>query len=218
KDAESRRNQLMRDMAQLRLQAEVSELEGSLRAGEPVFPPYVLVDDAALCQHLARVRELVATARCILVIPLAVVDSLDMHKKDSPKAREAIRWLETQLRKGNRYIRAQKPKETKTNGQHSVLKKRNRDTWYILELLGCARYLAQQTGTFTGGNQSHTGGNSAQNNVVAVVTGHQWLMAPPLHPALQQVKAAAEQEGVTIDTVQDFGRKWKSILQQQGNG
>ncbi|KAK3764273.1 hypothetical protein RRG08_033355 [Elysia crispata] len=212
KDAESRRNQLMRDMAQLRLQAEVNELEGSLRAGEPVFPPYVLVDDATLCGHLTRVRDLVATARCILVIPLAVVDSLDMHKKDSPKAREAIRWLESQLRKGNRYIRAQKPKETKATGQHAMLKKRNRDTWYIMELLGCARYLAQQTGTFTGGNQN------AQASVVAVVTGHEWLMAPPLSPVLQQVKAAAEQEGVMIDTIQDFGRKWKSVLQQQGDG
>lgn len=212
KDAESRRNQLMRDMAQLRLQAEVNELEGSLRSGEPVFPPYVLVDDATLCGHLARVRDLVATARCILVIPLAVVDSLDLHKKDSPKAREAIRWLETQLRKGNRYIRAQKPKETKIIGQHSMLKKKNRDTWYMMELLGCARYLAQQTGTFTGGGQS------AQTSVVAVVTGYQWLMAPPLSPVLQQVKAAAEQEGVTIDTIQDFGKKWKSVLQQQGHG
>ncbi|CAL1531717.1 unnamed protein product [Lymnaea stagnalis] len=90
--------------------------------------------------------------------------------------------------------------------QHGGLKKKNRDTWYYLELLGCARYLAQQTGTFTG------------HNVVAVVTGHQKLLTAPLPTAIQQIKTLSEQEGVTIETVIDFNRKWKSILQQQGKG
>ncbi|KAI8793396.1 nonsense-mediated mRNA decay factor SMG5-like [Biomphalaria glabrata] len=207
KESESRRNQLMRDMAQLRLQAEVSELEGSLKSAEhPVFPPYVVVDDAALCSYLSKVKELAGSARCIVVIPLAVVDSLDLQKKDSANAREAIRWLEAQLRKGNRYIRAQKPKETLSTQQHGLLKKRNREAWYYLELLGCARYLAQQTGTFTG------------HSVVAVLTGQQKLMTPPIQPVIAQVKTSSEQEGVTIDTVMEFNRKWKSVLLQQGKG
>ncbi|XP_005110077.2 protein SMG5 [Aplysia californica] len=204
KDTESRRNQLMRDMAQLRLQAEVRELEGSLKTSDQqVFPPYVLVDDAALCRHLTKVKELAATARCILVIPLAVVDSLDMKKKECTSAREVIRWLEVQLRKGNRYIRAQKNQETLLSQQHGILKKKNRDSWYILELLGCARYLAQQTGTFTG-----------NNSVVVILTGEHKLLEPPLLPVIQQVRTSAQQEGVSVETVTEFIARWKSFLQQ----
>ncbi|CAG5114670.1 unnamed protein product, partial [Candidula unifasciata] len=207
KDTENRRNQLMRDMAQLRLQAEVNELEGSLKTSEHwVFPPYVVADDTALCNYLAKVKELTQTARCIVVIPMAVVDSLDMQKKDSANAREVIRWLEAQLRRGNRYIRAQRSKETLSLNQYGVHKKKNRDVWYILELLGCARYLAQQTGSFTG------------HSVVAIVTGRQKLMATPLPPVIQQIKSQAEQEGVTIETMVDFGNQWKSVLQQTGQG
>ncbi|BFZ01958.1 hypothetical protein BsWGS_04997 [Bradybaena similaris] len=207
KDAENRRNQLMRDMAQLRLQAEVNELEGSLKTSEHwVFPPYVVADDTALCNYLGKVKELTQTARCIVVIPVAVVDSLDMQKKDSANAREVIRWLETQLRRGNRYIRAQRSKETLSLNQYGIHKKKNRDAWYILELLGCARYLAQQTGSFTG------------HSVVAIITGRQKLVTPTLPPIIQQIKSQAEQEGVTIETMVDFGNRWKSVLQQTGEG
>ena len=54
-------------------QAEVKELEGSLNTNDTnsMFPPYVLVDHAALCEHLTTVKELAASARCIVVIPLA---------------------------------------------------------------------------------------------------------------------------------------------------
>ena len=71
-DAEARRNQLMRDMAQLRLQAEVSQLEGSLQsADQPSLPPYLVPDASALCDNLAQVRSLAQSARFIMIIPLA---------------------------------------------------------------------------------------------------------------------------------------------------
>jgi hypothetical protein len=62
----------MRDMAQLRLQAEVSQLEGSLQAskGHVSLPPYIVSDASSLCDHLALVKQLVASARFILIIPI----------------------------------------------------------------------------------------------------------------------------------------------------
>jgi len=36
----------------------------------------------------------------------AVIDHLDMMKKDSAGAREAIRWLETEFHKGNRSVQS----------------------------------------------------------------------------------------------------------------
>jgi len=83
---EARRNQLMRDMAQLRLQDEVSRLEGSLtttadrhsagtagsvpRSGTLPLPPYVVPDAPTLCDHLAVVRQLASSSRFIVIIPV----------------------------------------------------------------------------------------------------------------------------------------------------
>ncbi len=72
-DAEARRNQLMKDMAQLRLQAEVSQLEGSLTAAaHPAsLSPYLVPDASVLCSNLPVVKQLAASARFIVIIPLA---------------------------------------------------------------------------------------------------------------------------------------------------
>jgi len=84
---EARRNQLMRDMAQLRLQDEVSRLEGSLtttadhrsagtaesvpRSGTLLpLPPYVVPDAPTLCDHLAVVRQFASSSRFIVIIPV----------------------------------------------------------------------------------------------------------------------------------------------------
>ena len=39
----------------------------------------------------------------VFVCVFAVIDSLDVQKKDNHGARDAIRWLEAEFRKGNRY-------------------------------------------------------------------------------------------------------------------
>ncbi|KAF6728052.1 Protein SMG5 [Oryzias melastigma] len=55
-EEEARQNRLMRDMAQLRLQLEVSQLEGSLQQpkAQSSTSPYLVPDTAALCQHLSE--------------------------------------------------------------------------------------------------------------------------------------------------------------------
>jgi len=73
-------------MAQLRLQDEVSRLEGSLAehsgCSEPghrrstVLPPYVVPDGRTLCDHLNVVKQLAASSRFIVVIP---IDGLHCH-------------------------------------------------------------------------------------------------------------------------------------------
>jgi protein SMG5 len=81
----------MRDMAQLRLRAEVTQLEGTLQqasggsacsgaddkgkpAGGPAnsadLPPYLVPDAPTLCDHLNLVKQLAASSRFIIIIPL----------------------------------------------------------------------------------------------------------------------------------------------------
>ncbi|CAM9339812.1 unnamed protein product [Lampetra planeri] len=109
-EEEARRNRLMRDMAQLRLQLEVSQLEGSLQQpkAQSSMSPYLVPDTPALCQHLNLIRQLAGSGCFIIIIPRTVIDGLDRLKKENAGARDGIRFLETEFRKGNRYIRCQK--------------------------------------------------------------------------------------------------------------
>uniref|UniRef100_A0A673STF5 Nonsense-mediated mRNA decay factor n=1 Tax=Suricata suricatta TaxID=37032 RepID=A0A673STF5_SURSU len=103
---EARRNRLMRDMAQLRLQLEVSQLEGSLQQpkAQSSMSPYLVPDTQALCHHLPLIRQLAASGRFIVIIPRTVIDGLDLLKKEHPGARDGIRYLEAEFKKGNRTL------------------------------------------------------------------------------------------------------------------
>ncbi|NXK83702.1 SMG5 protein, partial [Amazona guildingii] len=91
---EARRNRLMRDMAQLRLQLEGSQLEGSLQQprAQAAMSPYLVPDTQALCQHLALIKHLATSGRFIIIIPRTVIDGLDFLKKENAGARDSIRY------------------------------------------------------------------------------------------------------------------------------
>ncbi|XP_041372957.1 protein SMG5-like [Gigantopelta aegis] len=203
RDAETRRNQLMRDMAQLRLQAEVSQLEGSLQVDQCVFPPYVIPTTDALCTSMALVRDLANSARGIVVITLSVIDSLDFMKKETSGAREAIRWLENEFRKGNRFIRAQKSNETLPGSHARQLKKKNREMWCTLEILNCARYLAQQSGTFSSG-------------CMVAVLADKPINPDTAPPDVNQALTLSAQEGVSYQNIADFANRWSDVYKNKG--
>ena len=78
-DAQARRNQLMKDMAQLRLQAEVSQLEGALQShDQPNLPPYLVPDAASLSGYLSQIKQLANSSRFIIIIPLAGKDTISV--------------------------------------------------------------------------------------------------------------------------------------------
>lgn len=118
-----RKLQLMKSMAQLRLEvyqlnilgiymidfviidfkAEISQLELCCnKADENQLPPYLVPDSKVLCNNLRTIQDAVRTNKSIIIIPLAVIDDLDSMKKETKLARDAIRWLESQFRQGNR--------------------------------------------------------------------------------------------------------------------
>jgi len=67
---EERKSRLMRDMAALRLQAEISQLENSLKNEEFSLPPYLVIDSTVLCTNLSLIQKFVQSQRFIIVIPL----------------------------------------------------------------------------------------------------------------------------------------------------
>ncbi|XP_076342958.1 nonsense-mediated mRNA decay factor SMG5-like isoform X6 [Tachypleus tridentatus] len=97
------RKQMMWNMAHLWLKAEVNDLESKVKGGGfPQLSPYLVPDISSFCQHLALSKQLRLSKRFVIVVPSVVTASLDERKKESVGAREAIRWLENELRHGTR--------------------------------------------------------------------------------------------------------------------
>jgi protein SMG5 len=208
---EARRNQLMRDMAQLRLQSEVSRLEGSLQSttadnARPTVPPYVVPDAQTLCDQLPIIRKLAASSRFIIVIPLAVIDHLDVLKKDSAGSREAIRWLEAEFHKGSRYIRAQKPHEKLQPTLHINLKK-DKEAMRFAQICDCCRYLGQQQ-QHQGGNSNMTSAGVDLRTMVCLLTTSR-VNSSDISIRTKEVIAAALQQGLPMQTAQEFLARWK---------
>ncbi len=79
------------------------------------IPVYLIPEASVLIGRLAVIRQLAGSQRFVFVIPSHTIRELDGMKKDSPDAREAIRFLETCFRQGNKYVRAQKVTEKVQN-------------------------------------------------------------------------------------------------------
>ncbi|XP_063172684.1 nonsense-mediated mRNA decay factor SMG5 [Candoia aspera] len=198
---EARRNRLMRDMAQLRLQLEVSQLEGSLQQpkAQCVMSPYLVPDTQALCQHLGPVRQLAASGRFIVIIPRTVIDGLDFLKKENAGARDSIRYLEAEFKKGNRYIRCQK--EVGKSFERHKLKRQDLDAWNLYKILdSCKQLTASQ-----GGSEDDTAG------MVTVITGFQLDDPSKLSAPMQSAIQAAASASIEIQNVLEFYKQWKEM-------
>ncbi|KAL2771536.1 nonsense-mediated mRNA decay factor SMG5 isoform 3 [Daubentonia madagascariensis] len=198
---EARRNRLMRDMAQLRLQLEVSQLEGSLQQpkAQSAMSPYLVPDTQALCHHLPVIRQLATSGRFIVIIPRTVIDGLDLLKKEHPGARDGIRYLEAEFKKGNRYIRCQK--EVGKSFERHKLKRQDADAWTLYKILDSCKQLTVAQGA----------GEEDPSGMVTIITGlpldNPSVLSGPMQAALQ----AAAHASVDIKNVLDFYKQWKEI-------
>ncbi|EGW07060.1 Protein SMG5, partial [Cricetulus griseus] len=200
-EEEARRNRLMRDMAQLRLQLEVSQLEGSLQQpkAQSAMSPYLIPDTQALCYHLPLIRQLATSGRFIIIIPRTVIDGLDLLKKEQPGARDGIRYLEAEFKKGNRYIRCQK--EVGKSFERHKLKRQDADAWTLYKILDSCRQLTLAQGA----------GEEDPSGMVTIITGLHLDNPSALSGPMQAALQAAAHASVDVKNVLDFYRQWKEI-------
>ncbi|NWU08396.1 SMG5 protein, partial [Cephalopterus ornatus] len=198
---EARRNRLMRDMAQLRLQLEVSQLEGSLQQpkAQSAMSPYLVPDTQALCQHLALVKQLATSGRFIIIIPRTVIDGLDFLKKENAGARDSIRYLEAEFKKGNRYIRCQK--DVGKSFERHKLKRQDLDAWNLYKILDSCKQLTVSQGS---GEDDTTG-------MVTIITGFQLEDPSTFSVPMQSAIQAAASASVEIKNVLEFYKQWKEM-------
>ncbi|CAJ0968837.1 unnamed protein product [Ranitomeya imitator] len=194
-------NRLMRDMAQLRLQLEVSQLEGTLQQpkSQSAMSPYLIPDTQALCQHLNVIRQLANSGRFIIIIPQTVIDGLDFLKKENAGARDGIRYLETEFKKGNRYIRCQK--EAGKSFERNKLKRQDTDAWHLYKILDSCKQLTVSQGS----NEEETAG------MVTIITGFQLDDPECFSPAVQSALQAVSGSSIEMKNVVDFYKQWKEM-------
>ncbi|KAM4601439.1 nonsense-mediated mRNA decay factor SMG5 [Polymixia lowei] len=200
-EEEARRNRLMRDMAQLRLQLEVSQLEGSLQQpkAQSSMSPYLVPDTAALCQHLGLIRTLASSGCFIIIIPRTVIDGLDMLKKENAGARDSIRFLEAEFRKGNRYIRCQK--ESGRSFERDKLKRQDIEAWHLYKMVDSCRQLTV----------SQSNGDEDTAGMVTILTGHLVEELSTRSAAMKAAVQAAGAAGMELKNMVQFYQQWKEM-------
>jgi len=127
---------VMKHMAELWLREEVKELEKE--AGKE--GGYVVVDGQALSSNLQMVKRTLGLKKFTVIVPAVAVQQLDGLKKSEKGARDAIRWLERELGRGNRWLRAQKEGESTKVENECYPRQRDRKDWDRFQLLECLNY------------------------------------------------------------------------------
>ncbi|RVE63207.1 hypothetical protein OJAV_G00165630 [Oryzias javanicus] len=184
-EEEARRNRLMRDMAQLRLQLEVSQLEGSLQQpkAQSSMSPYLLAGSGCF----------------IIIIPRAVIDGLDGLKKENAGARDGIRFLESEFRKGNRYIRCQK--ESGRSFERDKLKRQDLEAWHLYKMVDSCRQLTV----------SQSNGDEDTAGMVTILTGGEVEELCSRSAAMKAAVQAAASAGMELKNIVEFYRQWKEM-------
>uniref|UniRef100_A0A8C4TXL4 Nonsense-mediated mRNA decay factor n=1 Tax=Falco tinnunculus TaxID=100819 RepID=A0A8C4TXL4_FALTI len=180
---EARRNRLMRDMAQLRLQLEVSQLEGSLQQpkAQSAMSPYLVPDTQALCQHLAVVKQLATSGRFIIIIP----------RTGMRTRQRGARVLQ--------YIRCQK--DVGKSFERHKLKRQDLDAWNLYKILDSCKQLTVSQGS---GEDDTTG-------MVTIITGFQLEDPSTFSAPMQSAIQAAANASVEIKNVLEFYKQWKEM-------
>ncbi|XP_076767020.1 smg5 nonsense mediated mRNA decay factor isoform X1 [Xylocopa sonorina] len=202
-EVEHSRGKLMRHMGKLWLKAEVCALETRLRSR--FMSPYLVPDHEALAKHTPALKRLVYAKKFIVVIPSVVVSALDEVKRISGRAREATRWLEAQLKRGSRFLRAQRPHECLALPYIKGPRPKDKEAWLFFQIIECCHYLTQQT------KVGMT--NDAETPVVTLLTG----CSPDDKRTLTfSPEGLAKSAGVNIEYIESFHTKWKASSKSHG--
>lgn len=195
---------LLRRLGRLWLTAQVRELER-----RPAAPALLALDAAALLLHLRSVKQLLKARSFVLLVPTVVLQELDDLKRSQHSARDAIRWLEAALRSGSRFLRAQRPGQSRPLPLLKYPKKAPPHVTNFIQILEFCHHLTADE------KQSGQGepDRGKTNNLLILLVGNQ--------PGTDEYKefsvtGAAQAAGVTVQHIGDFYAKWRQTVNKTG--
>lgn len=122
---------------------------------------------------------------------------MDELKRETIKAREAIRWLETQFHRGNRFLRAQRPQERSAIPLIKYPKKKDKETYMFIQIIECCHFLTQQ--------------QKGATNLVTLLTGNQNALVASETREISCM-GLAQSAGVNLELITTFHMKWKKSV------
>ncbi|XP_066253479.1 nonsense-mediated mRNA decay factor SMG5 [Euwallacea similis] len=189
-------NSKMKHMGQLWLAAEVRALESRVGGTKASLSPYLVLDADALIKYTHMVKHLVHSRQFILLVPAAVVSALDDLKKEHIEARDAIRWLESQFHKGNRFFRAQRPSERTPIPFMKYPKKKDKEMHIFIQIIECCNYFGDQQ-------------KGASNVVTFLIGSNQQAFSNGENNKDFSYAGLAKSIGIVLEPITSFYGKWK---------
>lgn len=123
-----------------------------------------------------------------------MVSALDDLKREQSEARDAIRWLESQFHRGNRFFRAQRPQEKAPIPFIKYPKKKDKEMSTYIQIIECCHFLAQQ--------------QKGASNLITLLIGNQNVLSNGENKEFSYV-GLAQSAGVQIEAITQFYGKWK---------
>ncbi|CAH2049150.1 unnamed protein product, partial [Iphiclides podalirius] len=214
KPVENREGGLLRRLGRLWLVSQVKELE---RTGHTPAPSLLALDTAALYKHLKRVKQLLRTRNFIFLVPTIVLQELDELKRERSSARDAIRWLEVQLRSGSRFVRTQRPGQSRPlplPPSKQARKPPQRVPNYVQILEFCNHFVESERGAQGqggGGDPESVHGKAAP--LLVLLVGTEPGAGQCEEPGLADAARAA---GVSVEYIGDFYARWRQTVHKSG--
>lgn len=123
-----------------------------------------------------------------------MVQVLDDLKKEKIEARDAIRWLESQFHKGNRFFRAQRPNERASIPFVKYPKKKDKEMHVFIQIVECCHYFADQ--------------QKGASNVVTFLLGSNQPVTNGENKDFSYA-GLAKSVGIVLEPITSFYGKWK---------
>jgi len=212
------RNQMMKALAKQKLKHDVNQLEKQLKSNH-ISPAnatsvYLVLDAPALCRHLSLLRSLVKSAQFVVIVPTQVIAALDELKKYNPGARDAIKFLEDEIKHGNRWLKTQKEYESVTDQTIMInRKKKNRDVeeWRFLQVVKCCVYFVEKhegeslVTLLTSDSSLQGGGNGGSGGAVGGGASRAANMGTRPSPQALEI---CKSKSIRVEPVFDFYKRW----------
>ncbi|KAL4717306.1 hypothetical protein ACJJTC_017193 [Scirpophaga incertulas] len=205
---------LLRRLGKLWLASQVRELgrEAAVAAG----PALLVLDTPALHQHLRHVKHILKAKKFILLVPTVVLQELDDLKREQSSARDAIRWLEVQLRSGSRFLRAQRPGQSRPLPLLKYPRKAPPHVHNFIKILEFCNH-------FVGEEKHNQGGNGDPDNtmpgksapLLILLVGNDNGNTEDQYKEFS-LTGAVKAAGISIENIEDFYAKWRQTVHKNG--
>lgn len=149
---------------------------------------------------------------------VSVLQELDELKREQISARDAIRWLETQLQTGSGLVRAQRPAQTRPLSSLQLPRKTPPHVHNYLRILEfCHHFVAEEKphSSEVDGDGENEGVKSSP--MLVLLTGVELATLEERYGSGEfSVAAAARAAAVSVESIGEFYSSWRRTMQKSG--